>query len=55
MHQYVVSLWPNCKAQELYRQLNVHIEAFLMVSGIAVRPGEELLGKHQAIYGALKG
>ncbi|MCL4369604.1 MAG: GntR family transcriptional regulator [Chloroflexi bacterium] len=54
LHEYLVSLWPNHRAQALYRQLNVHVKAFLMVNRIIAYSREGPIQEHRRIYEALR-
>jgi DNA-binding GntR family transcriptional regulator len=52
VHTQYVSLWPNPKAQNWYRQIDVHIKSFLLTSAARFyREGS--MKEHRAIYQAL--
>jgi DNA-binding GntR family transcriptional regulator len=53
LHLHILSLWPNARAQVWYRQLNVHLRRFQLVT-IAGSPQDYAREEHQAIYEALR-
>ncbi|MCL4371164.1 MAG: GntR family transcriptional regulator [Chloroflexi bacterium] len=52
IHEHIVSLWPSRRIQTWYRQLNVHVKAFLL-NKVPTYRREAAPAEHRAIYEAL--